>query len=238
MRLSGQQPEYLPWLGFFDKLSKCDVFVITDSLQFKRHNFQNRNRIKNRKGWQWLTVPVIHNFPQTIKDVKIDNTVNWRRAHLDAIIQNYSKSPYYEEYIHFVKGVYSKHWENLADLDIHFIENLARLLNIKTPLKKLSELGVSGVKSQLIIELCKKLNADEVLLGLGSKNYIDKEAELEFRKNGIKVYYREYRHPIYNQMFPETGFQKYMSVLDLLFNEGPESLNVIKKGSVIFSSEK
>ena len=105
------QPQYLPWIGYFDKINQVDAFCFLDNVQFKKNEWQNRNRIKTAQGWQWLTVPVKHRFPQTIEEVEINDTVNWRRKHLQALATNYKKTPYFDEYIEFFEDVYSNEWE-------------------------------------------------------------------------------------------------------------------------------
>jgi hypothetical protein len=78
--LAAHQPQYLPWLGFFDKLAQADVFVLLDTVQFKKNEWQNRNRIKGPTGPQWLTVPVRHRFPQTIAEVEVPPDDPWSRS--------------------------------------------------------------------------------------------------------------------------------------------------------------
>ena len=95
------QPQYLPWLGYFDKMDKCDAFVFLDDVQFKKNEWQNRNKVKTAEGWQWLSVPVFHDFGQKINQVKINNTVQWRRKHLNALVSNYAKSSFYNQHKHF-----------------------------------------------------------------------------------------------------------------------------------------
>ena len=120
------QPEYMPWLGFFDKLARCDTFVIYDDAQFQHGGFHNRNRIRTFNGWEWLTVPIMHGHPQTIKDVKISGN-QWQKKHLTSIIQNYEKTPYFEEYFPSVKEAINFNHELLIDLNLNLINNLAEL---------------------------------------------------------------------------------------------------------------
>ncbi|QTA79487.1 WbqC-like domain-containing protein [Desulfonema limicola] len=102
MTAAVHQPQYLPWLGYFDKMDKADVFCYLDNVQFKKNEWQNRNRIKTSKGWQWITMPVCYRFPQKINEVEINNNVKWQRKHLQALITNYSKSPFFEKFLPFL----------------------------------------------------------------------------------------------------------------------------------------
>jgi hypothetical protein len=93
------QPQYLPWLGYFDKMRRADVFCYLNDVQYKKNEWQNRNRIKTAQNWQWLTVPVRYHFPEKINEVHINNGVDWTRKHLQALITNYRRAPYYKAYI-------------------------------------------------------------------------------------------------------------------------------------------
>ena len=99
MIVAGHQPEFIPYMGFFSKISKADVFVIVDHIQFNKKYFQNRNKIKTREGWMWLTVPVITKgrFEQKIREVEINNSLNWQRKHWASITLNYQKAPFFKE---------------------------------------------------------------------------------------------------------------------------------------------
>ena len=90
MKVAIHQPQYLPWLGFFDKMDQADVFVLLDDVQYKKNEWQNRNKIRTSETWQWLTVPIIGKFGQMIKDVKINDLEPWRAKHIKAIEYNYS----------------------------------------------------------------------------------------------------------------------------------------------------
>lgn len=230
MIVSIHQPEYLPWLGFFDKMAKSDVFVILDNVQFQKNGFQNRNKIKTSRGWQWLTVPIIRKFPQSISEVKIDNTTKWWKKHLTALKVNYAKSEYLREYLPFFEEVYKKRWEFLADLNIFLIKKLAELFGIKTKIEISSSLNVVGSDTEHLVGICKKLNAKTYLSGEGGKKYIDVTL---FEKEGIELRFREYEHPVYPQQHEKNGFISNMSAVDLLFNCGESAIDVIKSGGKI-----
>jgi len=225
MRIGILQPGYLPWLGFFEQLSKSDVFVIYDDVQYDKNGWRNRNKIKNVQGPQWLTVPVSVKFSEhpMVVDVKINNRINWRKDHLLSIKHAYSKAPFYQDYIPIFEKEYSKGWENLADLDMHFILKLSEVLGLRDKkIVRSSTIDVTGDKIERLVKICKMFDADTFYEGAAGKDYIDVK---HFKDSGIKVEFQEYKHPVYKQLHGE--FIPYMSVIDLLFNHGKESLAII-----------
>jgi hypothetical protein len=223
MIIAIHQPQYLPWLGYFHKMLKADIFVILDDVQYKKNEWQNRNKIRTLKSWQWLTVPVQHNFGQNIDRVEIVKTSNWQRKHYHALVINYGKSPYFKKYEPFIRSTYDRPWEYLIDLNIHFIEFLFKALGGKAKIIKSSGLNVALHKTERLVEICKKLKADSYISGNGASEYIDLEL---FKKNGIKVIFQDFKHPHYKQVY--SNFEPGMSVVDLLFNHGERSLEVLK----------
>jgi hypothetical protein len=225
MRVAIHQPQYLPWLGYFDKMDQSDVFVLLDDVQYKKNEWQNRNKIRNAKNWHWLTVPVLFKFKQKINEVRINNRNNWRDKHLKSIEVNYSRATYFEKYISFFRETYLKEWEYLVDLNIHFIRYLKDALGIKAELARSSDLGVKGKRTERLVDICGQLGADTYISGAGAKDYLDEE---KFKKSGITLEFQDYRHPEYLQAY--DGFEPHMSVIDLLFCHGRDSLNIIKEG--------
>ena len=224
MIISIHQPQYLPWLGYFDKISRSETFVFLDNVQFKKNEWQNRNRIKTAEGWQWLTVPVLHNFGQMIHEVKINNTVQWGRKHLSALLTNYSKTPFFSEYVEFFKSVFASEWEFLADLNIHVIMFLIEAMGLSgKQFVKASEFELQKGNTTRLIDLCKKMGSDVYLSGRDGAEYLDLTL---FEEEKIDVIFQEYEHPIYSQLYGE--FEPFLSVLDLLFNCGPESLSILR----------
>ena len=217
------QPQYLPWLGYFDKIDKADIFVILDNVQYKKNEWQNRNRIKTADGWQWLTVPVLYKFPQKINEVRINNGVDWRRKHLNALSMNYAKSPYLNEYRYFFEDTYLKEWEYLVDININFIEFFIQTIGMDTKTLLASKLQLREDPTYRLIDICKEVGANTYLAGKDGSNYMDVEG---FEKENINIVFQDFQHPIYNQLIGE--FEPNMSVIDLLFNYGEETLNMIR----------
>jgi hypothetical protein len=218
------QPQYLPWLGYFDKMDQADAFVFLDNVQFKKNEWQNRNRIKTAQGRQWLTVPVIHRFPQQIDEVVINNRVNWRHKHFQALQTNYAKAPYFGEYIDFFKAVYAKKWEHLADLNIFVIKNIYQMLGfVQKPMILASTLDLRCDPNGRLIDIVKTFQAETYLAGKGGGNYMHRP---DFEARGINVIVQQFEHPVYPQLY--GCFQPNLSIIDLMFNCGPQSREIIR----------
>lgn len=215
---------YLPWLGFFDKMAKADIFVFYDDAQFEKNYFDNRNKIKTAQGWTWITVPVKYKFGQKLNEVEIDNAQRWQEKHYKTLLINYNKTPFSPAYLDFFEEIYKKKWEKLVDLNTTLIKYLAEKLGIKTELIKSSELNCAGKKSEKLLNICKKLNADIYLSGKFGKNYLDEKL---FKENNIKVIYQDFKYPVYPQLYAE--FIPNLSAIDLLFNCGPDSFKILLK---------
>jgi len=222
--VAGHQPEYLPYFGFFSKIAHADIFVIVDNIQYVKKNYQNRNRIKTHNGWIWLSVPVITKgrFEQNINEVEINNSENWRHKHLKTISLNYKKAPFFDEYIKLFEDIYSKEWQMLSELNEVIIRRIIKILGIDVKILKGSELGVSGEKTGLLVDICKKTGADTYLSGSGAKDYV---VESMIEEHNLNHKYYEFKHPVYSQLHGE--FIPNMSIIDLLFNCGDKSKEYI-----------
>lgn len=218
------QPGYLPWLGFFEQVHRCDIFVLYDDVQFEKGSWRNRNRIKTPNGPQWLTVPVLlkgQSFP-LIKDVAVNSSVPWQKRHIRAINQNYSKSPFLDRYAEGLFEILNKPWRFLIDLDLELIYWLVEQLSISTRILLSSALGVHGSNVQRLINIVQSLGGDHFYEGSAGQNYIDVDI---FEQAGISITFQEYKHPRYPQLYGD--FISHLSVIDLLFNCGPDSLRII-----------
>ncbi len=228
MIVSVHQPQYIPWLGYIDKIARSDHFVFLDCVQYKEREFQNRNRIRTDRGWMWLTVPVISTGKgrQLFSEVLIDNSFRWKQKHWDTWQTFYGKAPFFEVHRQFFEDTYSQKWEKLMDLNIHVIRHILNCLSISTAISFESELKTSNTKTERIIEICKKLKASTYLSGSGGRDYLD---ESRFEDESIDLEYQHFTHPVYQQQFmkDEEDFLPYLSVLDLLLNEGPDSRQVM-----------
>jgi hypothetical protein len=228
MILFVHQPEYIPWIGFFDKLARCDVFVIYDDAQFVHGSYHNRNRVRTINGWRWITIPIMHNHPQMIKDVKISGS-QWRKDHMEILIQNYEKTPYFNTYFPIIEEALNYNHELLIGLNLHLLKNIAEALGIKAQMTRSSEVPYRGQeKNEKLVSMCKFVGSDTYLSGSGGRNYVDEKA---FADANIKLQWHNYTHPTYKQQF--EGFEPNMSIVDLLFNVGPQAKEVILSGGII-----
>ena len=220
------QPGYLPWLGFFDQLRRADVFIYYDDVQYDKHGWRNRNRIKTQTGPQWLTVPVLHHgraLPR-ILDVEIDRRQQWARKHVASLRQAYARAAYAAQYLPELEEMLGRPWERLVDLDIALVEMMSRWLGLSRRIERSSELNVPGQQSERLLRLCQHVGAARYLSGSAARVYLD--AGL-FERNGISVEWQDFAHPIYRQLHGD--FVPYLSTIDLLLNCGDESLAVLER---------
>ncbi len=219
------QPEHMPWLGFFHKVFQADIFIVLDNIQFRKNYFQNRNKIrtKSKEGWSWITVPVSFCFGDLINDVTVNKTDGrWKRKYWDTIEQSYCKADYFKTYSEELKSILEIEWQELGQLNLTLIKKIFEFLDLKKEVLLSSELNVIGESSDLLLKICKKLNASHYVSGISGKEYLDIE---NFISSGINVTFQEFYHPIYNQLHGD--FISCMSVIDLLFNHGEKSLDII-----------
>jgi hypothetical protein len=230
MRIAIMQPTYLPWMGYFDIMDQVELFVFLDNVQFVKQSWHVRNRIKTPKGLEWLTVPVmLHGrFGQLMNEAEIRKADFWKK-HTRTIEVNYGRAPYFQDYFYGLLSVFEQGnpWIHLVDLNIKLIEWLSEVLGVKNRSVHSSHLEVAGRRSSLIAAICRSLGATEYLSPIGSAAYLLGEIQ-EFTNRGIEVFFHNYKHPTYNQLFPP--FLPFASVIDLIFNEGPRSMGIIRSG--------
>jgi len=229
MILTAHQPVYLPWLGLFHKIALADGFCYFDDVQYQIKDFNGRNKIKTANSSIWLTVPVKAKGyrDKKIREIEIDNSQDWRSKHFKSIYLNYKKAPFFKDYADFFEGVYKKDWTHLSDLNEYMLKWFLKELGIKVNYYKASELDFQGYKSDLVLDMCEKLKADLYIFGAFGKDYAD---EKKFNEKNIKIYFQDYNHPAYPQLQGE--FLPYMSIIDLLFNCGNKSLEVLMSGNI------
>lgn len=225
MIVSINQPAYLPWLGYFHRIAASDVHIVLDHVQFEKNSFTNRNKIRTQTGWCWLTVPVktagkFGNLP--INEIEILNEKKWAVKHWQSLRLNYSKAPFFEPHAAFFEDIYSRKWLKLADLTREITNYLLEAFGIARKLRFSSEMKVSGKKDELILNLSREVGATTYLSGPLGRNYLREQL---FEEQGIAVRYDDYHHPTYTQAYP--GFEPYMAAVDLLFNAGPRSVEIM-----------
>ena len=224
MLVSIHQPNYMPWPGFFHKWMLADAFIILDTVQFHKNDWQNRNRIKTANGPQWLTVPVHYHFPAIINEIEISQDP-WQRKQLAAMEQSYAKAPYFQDYWDNIQSVLIQPWKKLSDMNTALIRALGEMVGCQAPLYLASEMQVENTDSTgRLIDLCKELGGSAYLAGVDGEKYMQID---QFSEAGIDLWYQDVVAPVYHQLHGE--FVSHLSVVDLLFNVGPEATNVIRE---------
>lgn len=227
------QPGYLPWLGFFDLMHKTDIFVVLDDVQYTVRDWRSRNRIKTPHSVIWLTVPVRAKRAREklIKDVEVFKTQQWQKKHLKSLESFYRRAKYFEEIVQLINDVYKKNYTFLIDVDMDFILKARKYLSINAEIIFSSEILSTGGKDEKLLSICKSLNSTHYLSGNAAKAYL---TESVFKDEGITVEWHDYRHPYYNQLWQqEQGFISHLSIIDLLFNHGPDSIDILTDKKII-----
>lgn len=214
------QPNYIPWRGYFDFISRVDLFLFYDDAQYTRQDWRNRNRIRLKNGQSvWLSVPVKAGIDSLIMDVEIDHSKNWVRKHLDTIQQSYGRAPFFRHYFGRFQEILHDAPPLLVDLDILLCRQICDWLGIRTELRRTSELGCQGVKDEKLIAMMQAVGGTHYLSGPAAKAYIRPEL---WQQAGIALDYIDYpAYPAYPQI--AEPFDPLVSVLDLLFMVGPEA---------------
>ncbi len=228
MKCAIHQPQFLPWLGHFQKIAMADVFVFLDNVQFQKNEYQNRNRIPAPDGWQWLTVPVSHRFGDAIRDVRIATGRPWRRKILGAVQHAYGGTPYFALYYPALQELLARDWTELAALNIASVSWLMSAFGIATRTVTASTLeGLETDRTGRLVDICRAVGADTYVSGSLAQRYLDVD---QFARAGIRVEFQQYDHPVYPQANGEQ-FLSHMSAIDGLFNcgggdEGREALHL------------
>lgn len=227
MIITTHQPIFLPWPGFFYKGLRADTLVLLDQVQFPLgRSWMTRNRLKSDQGELWLRVPVWKKGrgKQNIQDVEIHNETHWRQKHLQSIRQHYAHAPYLNDYLPPLETIYAHHHHRLVDLNVDLIQYLWNALGLKSTWVLQSELGVSGQGTELLVSVCRALNADTFVTLPPAEKYLDRE---KFSTCGIKLVFAPFHPPVYPQLWGD--FRYNLSALDLLLNYGPKSLDIIAR---------
>jgi len=218
------QSNYIPWKGTFDLIHDVDLFVFHDDLQYTKGDWRNRNRIKTPRGAEWLTIPVGTREDRLICEVEIGDP-SWAARHWRRIEQNYRTAPFFQRYVSFFEEIYlGRVWENLSQLNQHLIRGIAtELLGISTEFGDSREYRPEGRKLDRLVDLVRKTGASLYVSGPAARSYIVPE---RFEEIGVQLAWKDYSgYPEYPQLFPP--FTHQVSILDLLFQTGPEAPHYI-----------
>ena len=225
MILTAHQPVYLPWLGLFHKIALADTFVSFNQVQYLPKDWNNRNKIKTTAGSSWLTVPVLRSGyrEKVLTDIEINNDTRWANKHWKSIYFNYLKAPFFKTYSEFFEDVYlHREWQYLADLNDYMLDWFLGALGIPVEVMDMRELDIHSKKSDLVLDMCIAVEANTYVFGALGRDYADVEA---FERSKIQVHFQDYRHPKYPQQHGD--WISHLSIVDLLFNCGPRTLDII-----------
>lgn len=220
------QPAYIPWRGFFHQIQKADTFVFYDDVQYAKHGWFNRNRVKTANGTVWLTIPVasrgnvVHATP--IRDIRISWDTNWSKKHWMTLRQSYGKAPFFARYAGLLEDHYSRRPELLSDFTIDLTIALARELGLERRFVRSSELAIPGYRTDRLIQICRAVGADHYVSGPSASAYLEED---KLREAGISLEYMKYDYPEYEQLYPP--YDPQVSILDLLFTKGPAAAELI-----------
>lgn len=216
IKVAAHQPNYMPFLGYFQKMSRADIFVIMDTVQFSTRSFTQRVKIRAKEGWMWLTIPIEKKYHfSSIQDVLLPDGEKWKREHENTLLKHYSKCPFFD--VAFIANYYATDIRHLQEFNEKGIQYMKEQLGIKTEIVRASEIGVNvDLKStELLIDILKKAGGDIYISGVGGRNYMN---EKRFERENINLEYFEFLPVEYLQRW--EGFEPYMSGIDFLFNTG------------------
>lgn len=227
-RIAILQSNYIPWKGYFDLIGLVDEFVILDTVQFTKNDWRNRNRIPGGKDGIWLSIPVKTSgrFGQRIDETEVDGAA-WTRKHWMTIAQTYAKAPHFKAFEPLIGGLYeaAARQTSLSLINQLFIRALSETLEISTPITVADIIPVED-KTERVVQICTQRDATHYLTGPAARDYIEAD---QFERAGVTLEYMDYSgYPPYRQK--SAAFDHYVSVIDLLFNEGPNARGFMKIG--------
>lgn len=220
------QPNYLPWLGYFYKIARCDLFVLLRNIEYSKNGYINRCKIKTSQGEQWMTVGMAYKnkSKQSIDEMEMADS-QWNKIHQRTLQMNYARSQWFKTYLPFLQTIYDQPWNHISQLNETFIRLICRLLGLTTSIVSDTDLCPQGQGTERLVNICMAVGATTYLSGVGGKNYMN---EALFAKHSIKLEYSDFQHPVYQQLWGQ--FIPDLSIVDLLFNEGKRSLGILMGG--------
>ena len=235
MILTAHQPAYIPWAGLIHKIYLSDVFVFFDDVQYVPKDFMNRNFIFLDGKAQWLTVPVITkgHREKRIHEITINYQLNWKRKHLKTIEIAYKKLPFFNKYFGPLSEILAREWTYLSDLNFTILKFIMDELNIKRKILRAKDYDFKGVKSDLIVDMCKKLGFKQYIFGERGFDYVDLKL---FKENNINLYFQNFIPPKY--AFENLKVKENLSILDMLFRFGPlKTMELILKENINYNEK-
>jgi len=223
------QPMFLPWIGLFEQIRLADVYIHYDDVQMPQgRSFMSRVQIKTANGVIWLTAPVDkNNSGKNINETVFSNREDWRSKHLKTIQHAYSRAPHFDDMFRIVEKIYGHQTDNLSEFNVHAIELISKWLGFSPAMMSSSTSGIGGSSTQRLLDLCKLVDADRYVTGLGALKYLDHE---RFDDNGVMVHYMDYQMKPYPQLYGE--FSPYVSIIDAIANCGDQVRDLVCSQSI------
>lgn len=219
------QSNYIPWKGYFDGINLVDELILYDDMQYTKRDWRNRNQIQTKEGLAWLSIPVEvkGKFSQKISETRISEE-NWANKHWQTLWHNYKKAPFFDLYAEAIEKQYKQPYVFLSEVNRAFIELINSFLGITTPIRWSSEFELAEERNERLIHICRQTQASDYYSGPAAQAYMDMEA---FTQAGLKVHWFKYGgYPEYPQLY--QPFSHSVTILDLLFNTGPEAPQYMK----------
>lgn len=233
-RVAIVQSNYIPWKGYFDIINMVDEFILFDDRQYTRRDWRNRNMIKTAQGLHWLTIPVRTRgrFEQRIDKTMIGGS-DWADQHWKTILHAYRSAPFFDLYQKTLEAVYRASGEELLSaVNRRFLEAICDLLHIRTQLSWSTDYPTTGHKTERLVNLCRLAGATAYVSGPAARVYLEEE---RFLDAGIDLTYMDYsNYPQYEQLY--GPFEHGVSIIDLLFNTGPDAHRYMKSFSATVSA--
>lgn len=223
------QSNYIPWKGYFDMIGLVDEFIIYDEVQYTKNDWRNRNRIKTAQGVQWITIPVYQkSLSQKISETVVTNP-KWGVKNWQTIRGNYGRAPFFKLFSGELEEFYcTSRLSSLSEINTFLLKKICDLIGIGTKISNSTEYFLRGDPTEKLIGLCKQTGAQCYLSGPAAKDYLREDL---FSQEGIMVEWMGYdSYPEYPQLYPP--FIHHVSIIDLLFNTGKDSIQYLKCGKI------
>lgn len=215
------QPNFFPWLGYFDKIARADVFILMDNVQFPKKGGGWSNRVQLAINGQaaWVTMPVVRSFHGTrlIKDMQINNSTPWREKLLKTVQMSYARAPFFEQVFPLFENLVNNPTDGLMDYNEAAIRAIAAAVGLDTSRLVIgSTLGAAGAATDLLISMTRAVGGTAYLCGGGADGYQEND---KFAQAGLELIYQNFQHPIYPQV-NISEFISGLSIVDALMNCG------------------
>ncbi len=217
------QPDFLPYPGFFAKMSRADIFILYDTAQFSKNGFHNRNRIKTPNGPAWISVPVRAPRFQPVRSVAIENSGRWGPRLWRTLEASYRKAKYFDVHSEQLSRILARsHWERLADLNRALLDWARECLDIRTPLVLASSLPPTRATDATgrLLEMTGEVGGDVYLSGSGGRDYLDVS-----KFDDVALEFVDSKDTTYPQLW--GAFVSRLSIVDAILNCGPDSQTLL-----------